>query len=264
MSDVELTLIIIAGVFGLVIGSFLNVVIHRVPPGHSVVRPPSHCPKCEKQIRARDNVPVISWLVLRGKCRHCGNPISARYPLVELATGALFALTAWHFGASWALPGYLYLAAIAVALTLIDLEHQRLPNAIVLPAYPIALGLLAVASAGSGEWSALLRAAIAGAVLYSVYFILMFIYPRGMGFGDVKLAGVLGMYLGWIGWGPVVVGAFAAFLVGGVIAIALLLTRRARVGSGIPFGPYMLLGALIGIGWGAPLWDSYLNFAGLV
>ena len=263
MIDMDIAVIIIAGVFGVIIGSFLNVVIHRVPEGGSVVSPPSQCPNCGQRIQMRDNVPVLSWLVLRGKCRHCATPISVRYPLVELGTGGLFALTAWHFGTTWALVAYLYLAAIAVALALIDLEHSRLPNAIVLPSYLVALGLLTLASWGAGDWSALLRAVLGGAVLYVIYFLLVIIYPRGMGFGDVKLAGVLGLYLGWLGWWPVVIGAFSAFLIGGLVSIVLLILKRASIGSGIPFGPYMLLGALIGIGWGTSLWDAYLQMGNL-
>src|SRR5450830_2175470 len=153
-------------VVGLLIGSFLNVVVWRVPRGESIVTPPSACPRCGHPIRARDNVPVLSWLLLRGRCRDCGEPISRRYPLVEAATGAAFGLTAWHFGVSWALPAYLFLAGISVALALIDLDTKRLPNAIVLPSYPVAILLLAFASwnpGGGSDWSALWRALIGGA-----------------------------------------------------------------------------------------------------
>src|SRR3954466_8810346 len=132
----------LVGLLGLVIGSFLNVVIWRVPRGQSVVRPPSHCPGGAAPIAPRDNIPVVSWLVLRGRCRHCGNPISKRYPAVELATGALCAdLAAW-FGPSAELPAYLYLAAVVVALTLIDPDLQRLPDALTLPSDPVGLVLL--------------------------------------------------------------------------------------------------------------------------
>ena len=134
--------VVFSAVLGLAIGSFLNVVIWRVPRHESIVSPPSHCPGCDVPIAPRDNVPVLSWLVLRGRCRHCRNPISARYPLVELATGVLFALMVWRFGLAWELPAYLYLAAIAVALALIDIDVHRLPNAIVLPSYPVMAVLL--------------------------------------------------------------------------------------------------------------------------
>ena len=250
------------GLLGLLIGSFLNVVVWRVPRGESIVSPSSACPRCGHQIRARDNVPVVSWLLLRGQCRDCGEPISRRYPLVEAATGALFGLTTWHFGLSSALPAYLFLAAISIALALIDLDTKRLPNAIVLPSYPVAIALLALASwnpGGASDWPALWRALLGGAGLYAVYFVLMVVYPAGMGFGDVKLAGVLGLFLGWVGWGALVVGWFAAFLLGGLFAIGLLVAGRANRKTGIPFGPWLLLGAAVGIVCGQPIAAWYLG-----
>ncbi|GEA88805.1 peptidase A24 [Cellulomonas cellasea DSM 20118] len=257
-----LPLVLVAALFGAAIGSFLNVVVWRVPRRESVVHPPSACPACGHEIRPRDNVPVVSWLLLRGRCRDCAAPISARYPLVEAGTAVLFALTAAWLGPSWALPAFLYLAAVAVALALIDLDTHRLPNAIVLPSYPVAAVLLALASAnpgGASDWPALLRAAIGCAVLYAVYFLLVLVYPAGMGFGDVKLAGVLGLYLGWVGWGALVVGWFAAFVLGGVFGVALLLSGRAGRKTGIPFGPWMLVGAAVGLLAGEPLLDAYLD-----
>ncbi|MGV8967948.1 MAG: prepilin peptidase [Cellulomonas sp.] len=251
-------------ILGLTIGSFLNVVVWRLPRGESVVRPPSACPTCGSAIRRRDNVPVLSWLVLRGRCRDCRGPISARYPLVEALTGALFAFVALRFGTgsseqAWLIPAYLYLAAIAVALALIDLDTHRLPNVIVLPAIVVAPVLLAGATAGTGDWHALLRAVIGGGVLFAAYFAMVVAYPAGMGFGDVKLAAVLGMYLGYLGWGAFAIGAFAAFLFGGIFSIGLLVSRRAGRNTGIPFGPWMLLGAAFGIGWGQQVWDGYLG-----
>ena len=263
----QLAVILIVGVLGLAVGSFLNVVVWRVPRGESVVHPPSACPTCGSAIRARDNVPVLSWLALRGRCRDCRERISARYPLVEAATGVLFVALAVRFGLDGpivaALPAFLFLGAIAVALALIDLDTHRLPNAIVLPAYPVALALLGAATAFTSDWSALLRSLIGGAALFAFYFILAVAVPRGMGFGDVKLAGVLGLYLGWLGWGSLVVGGFAAFVLGGVFSIVLLALRRAGRGSGIPFGPWMLAGAGIGIFFGEPLAEGYLALIGL-
>ena len=247
---------------GLAVGSFLNVVIWRVPRRESIVAPPSACPVCGHSIRPRDNVPVLSWLVLRARCRDCNAPISRRYPLVEAGTGLIFVLVAWQFGLTWDLPAFLYLAAIAVALAMIDLDVHRLPDVIVLPAYGVGLVLLALASAdpgGTADWGALVRALIGGAGLFAMYFLLALVYPAGMGFGDVKLAGVLGLYLAWIGWGALAVGAFSAFLVGGVFSIALLAARLATRKSGIPFGPWMLAGAAIGIAAGEPIWSAYLG-----
>jgi leader peptidase (prepilin peptidase) / N-methyltransferase len=247
---------------GLAVGSFLNVVVWRVPRGESVVHPPSACPGCGRRIRARDNVPVLSWLLLRGRCRDCGTRIAVRYPLVEVGTTVLFGLAALHVPA-WAVPAYAYLAAIGVALALIDLDTHRLPNAIVLPSYPVLAALLALASWGEGDGGALVRAVVGGCGLWVAYFLLCLAYPRGMGFGDVKLAGLLGAALAWLGWGPFAVGAFGAFLLGGLFSVVLLLTGRASRGSGIPFGPWMVLGAGAGIAVGTPLWDAYLSLLGV-
>jgi leader peptidase (prepilin peptidase)/N-methyltransferase len=256
-------LVALAFVLGLIIGSFLNVVIWRVPRGESIAHPPSHCPVCEEPIAPRDNVPLLSWLLLRGRCRHCRQPISARYPAVELLTGLLFAAVAARFGLTAALPAFLYLAAISVALALIDLDTKRLPNAIVLPSYAVAAALLTAAAAASGEWGSLLRAAAGMAALYAFYFVLVLIYPKGMGFGDVKLAGVLGAYLGWLGWGPLVVGLFLGFFAGGVVGIGLLATKRAGRKSQVPYGPFMLFGALVSVFWGAAIARWYVGTTGL-
>ncbi|WP_428830342.1 prepilin peptidase [Cellulomonas endometrii] len=257
--------LVLSTVTGIAVGSFLNVVVWRVPRGESVVRPASACPRCGHPIRGRDNVPVLSWLLLRGRCRDCGEPIAVRYPLVEAATGILFAAAAWWCWTQdqpWFLPALAYLAAVSVALALIDLDVHRLPDVIVLPSYPVAAVLLALASWNPGQvadWGALGRAFLAGAALLVFYLVVLVVYPKGMGLGDVKLAGVLGMYLGWVGWGAVLVGWFATFLLGGLFAVSLLVSGRAQKGSGIPFGPWMLLGASVGICLGEPLWDAYLG-----
>lgn len=252
-------LVVACGLVGLLIGSFLNVVVWRVPRGESVLHPRSACPSCSTPIRSRDNVPVLSWLVLRGRCRDCSEPISRRYPLVEAVTGILFAVTAWHFGASWALPAFLYLVAIGVALALIDLDVYRLPDKIVLPSYAVCAGLLLVAAAGTGDWAALLRAAVGGVALYAFYFVLMLVKSKAMGFGDVKLAGILGLYLGWLGWGPLLVGAFLGFLLGGLVGGGLMAVRLASRKSRIPFGPFMIVGAYIAVLVGTQISDLYVN-----
>ncbi len=254
-------LVLVCALGGLLIGSFLNVVIWRVPRGESVVSPPSACPACGRAIRPRDNVPVLSWLILRGRCRDCSARISWRYPVVELATGAVFAILAVRFGADAVLPAFLYLGAIGVALTLIDLDVKRLPNAIVLPSYGVAIVLLAGAAVLEGQLADLVRAGLGMAALFGLYFVLALIYPAGMGFGDVKLAGVLGIYLGWLGWAEVVTGGFLGFLFGGVVGGALMALRRAGRRSQIPFGPFMLAGAFVAIVWARPLADLYLDHA---
>lgn len=256
-------LLLPAALIGLSVGSFLNVVVHRVPRGLSVVRPASACPACGAAIRRRDNVPLVSWLVLRGRCRDCGAPISVRYPAVEALTALLFVGVLVRLAVVedrlWAVPAFLYLASIGVALALIDLQTHRLPNAIVLPSYAVLAVLLALASWGSGDWSALVRAVVGGVVLWLLYFLLLLVKPEGMGFGDVKLAGLVGACLAWLGWGTLAVGAFGAFLVGGFVAVGLLVAGRARRGTAIPFGPWMVVGAAIGFAAGEPLWAWYLD-----
>jgi leader peptidase (prepilin peptidase)/N-methyltransferase len=254
-------LLAVVGVLGLLVGSFLNVVIWRVPRGESVVRPRSACPGCGEPIAPRDNVPVLSWLALRGRCRDCGAVISARYPVVELATAAVFVVLAARIGAHAALPAYLYLGAIGVALAVIDIDHKRLPDALTLPSYAVGIVLLALAGlVHAGPWP-LVRGLIGMAALFAFYLVLVLIYPAGMGLGDVKLSGVLGLYLGFVGFGALVVGAFAAFLIGGVVGIGLLLAGAGRKAK-IPFGPYMLAGALVGILAGQPIWHAYLHGLG--
>ncbi|MCW2667451.1 MAG: peptidase domain protein [Frankiales bacterium] len=256
-----LTLAAAAGVLGLLIGSFLNVVVARVPVGASVVHPPSRCPSCSAPVRPRDNVPVLSWLLLRARCRQCAAPISARYPLVELGTAVLFAVLALRLGPDAALPAFLYVAAVGLALALIDLDVKRLPDVLTLPSYPVVAALLGLAALAGSDSGDLLRALLGGAVLFAAYFALCLLHPGGMGFGDVKLAGVLGMVTGWLGWGPWCVGFFAAFLLGGAVGIAVLLTGRGTRKTAIPFGPFMLVGALLAVLVGETLADAYLDLA---
>jgi leader peptidase (prepilin peptidase)/N-methyltransferase len=264
----------IAGIVGLLIGSFLNVVIYRVPLKRSIVNPPSACPACGHRLAWFENVPVFAWIGLRGRCRNCGSRISIRYPIVELGTGLFFAGTAWALlsrssdgvvgAASFvALIAFLYLAAISVALAAIDLETQTLPNAIVLPAYLIMIAVLGASSLISGDLAALLRGGIGLFGLFAAYYLMALVYRGGMGFGDVKLAGVLGFAMAWLGWGVFAVGAFAPFILGGIFAIILVLSTKAGRKTRVPFGPWMLLGAWVGIFFGLDIAASYLNFVGL-
>jgi leader peptidase (prepilin peptidase)/N-methyltransferase len=251
-------LLVIGCVLGLAVGSFLNVVIHRLPREESL-RPGSRCPHCRAAIKPWHNVPVVSWLVLRGRCADCRQRISLRYPLVEAATAVLFGAVTARFGLTAALPAYLYLAAITVALTMIDFDVRRLPDRIVLPSYVVGAVLLTPAVIADGDWWAGVRGLIAMAALWAFYFALAFVYPGGMGFGDVKLAGLLGLYLGWLGWSSVLLGAFAGFLLGGLAGAALLLTRRAGLKSAIPFGPAMLGGAMLAVLAAGPLTHWYAS-----
>ena len=251
------------GLLGALVGSFLNVVIWRVPRGESVVHPASTCPTCGHRIRRSDLVPVLSWFLLGGRCRACRTPITARYPLVELLTAAVLATVSLRLGLVPELPAFLYLGAISVALTLIDLDVKRLPDAIVLPSYPVGLVLLGAAAASTGQWGSLLRAVLGMTALFTVYLTLALISPAGMGLGDVKLAGVLGLYLAWLGWSELLVGGFLAFLLGGVVGGGLMLAGRAGRKSAIPFGPFMLTAALIAVLAGDVIAASYLATTGL-
>jgi len=267
----------LAAVLGLAVGSFLNVVVHRVPAGASVVAPASSCPACGHSIRRRDNVPVLSWLLLGARCRDCGVPISARYPLVEALTCAAFVVVAVRFApqpgsttvaellaAVCVLLAFGYLAAASIALGAIDLDTMRLPNAITYPSAIVMVVLLGAAALLGGEPGALLRATVGALVLGGGYLVLALAVPGGMGLGDVKLAVVLGFALAYLGWGPLAVGASAAFLLGGTFAVGLLAVRGGGRRSGIPFGPWMLLGAWIGVLVGADLWHAYLHVLGVV
>jgi leader peptidase (prepilin peptidase)/N-methyltransferase len=252
----EFPLFGIVAILGLAIGSFLNVVIHRVPRDESLIHPGSHCPQCGNPVRNRHNIPVLGWLMLRGRCADCGTRISARYPLVEAGTAALFVAVAARFGWSWELPAYLYLAAVAIALAMIDLDVMRLPNKIVLPSYAVAGALLVPVSLAAGDPADLLRGLLAAGALYLLYRVLAI---WGMGGGDVKLAPLLGFYLGWLGWGAVAVGALAGFLLGGIVGGALIALKLASRKSRIPFGPYMLAGAFLAVFAAAPLTGWYMN-----
>ena len=249
----------IAGLFGLAFGSFMNVVVYRVPLGRSVVNPPSACPACDSPIRPRDNLPVVSWILLRGKCRDCREPISARYPIVEALTGLLFVVTVLIIGVVWVLPAYLWFDGVTMVLILTDLDHKRIPNRILYPGTVVGLVLLAggaLLDGGAGDFG---RGALGGVFYFSGLFVLALIARGGFGFGDVKLAFMLGLFLGFRGWEHLLVGIFLAFFIGGVIAIALLLTRKKGRKDAVPFGPSLVLGAWIGIAYGLEIAEWYLR-----
>jgi leader peptidase (prepilin peptidase)/N-methyltransferase len=250
---------IVVGLFGLVIGSFLNVVIHRVPFRQSVVWPRSRCPYCGADIPARDNVPVVSYLILRGRlrgrCRHCKASISRRYPLIEALTGLLFGLAAYEFGPSLELVSALVLIAALVALAVIDLEHRLLPNVIVGPVAIIGFAL-SVAGDPSRWWVYLVSAVGVAAGLFA----LALAYPGGMGMGDVKMGGMLGAFLGPYAALAVFLGALLGALVGG----ALILAGRIRRRSALPFGAFLALAGVFMLFSGPEFWGSYLRLTGRV
>jgi leader peptidase (prepilin peptidase)/N-methyltransferase len=250
------------GILGVVIGSFLTVLTTRLTQGKSLV-PRSRCPRCESQIRWFDNIPVVSFAILRGRCRDCRAPIAWTYPALELGTGLLFALVAAVIGPRPDLPAYLWLAGVGMAVSVIDARERRIPSVIVLPSYGVVAVLLALASGITGDWTALVRAAIGGAGLFAAYFAIAALVPKGMGMGDVKLAGLLGMGLAYLGWGPFAVGSLAAFAVGAAVGVGVMLARHGGRKTAIPFGPWMCVGAALGIAIGAPVWKAYLGLMGM-
>lgn len=238
--------------FGLLIGSFLTVVAHRVPRGESVVGGRSHCPGCGAQIAAYDNIPVFSWLLLRGRARCCEAPISPRYPLTELGTGLLYVATVfvlWDDPAQIALG--LAFVTMLVAITLTDLEQRTIPNKILLVGSIVGLAIAAVADTGSLPERAIAVAA-AGGLLFAV----ALAYPRGMGMGDVKLAAVMGLYLGR-SVGPALLIGFAA---GALFGLALIARHGAAARKqAVPFGPFLALGGVVGLLAGDEMVDWYLS-----
>nr|WP_246323933.1 A24 family peptidase [Petropleomorpha daqingensis] len=249
-------LLVLVGALGLAIGSFLDVVIHRVPAGLSVVSPASHCPDCGTPILARHDVPVAGWLLLRGRSACCDRSIAARYHLVEALTGALFVLVTWRalqLDQAAAVPALLTFTALGVALSGIDLDVRRLPDVLVLPAYPLLLALFAAAAGVSGDWASLGRAVLGAAVLFGCYLALALIHPAGMGFGDVKFSGLIGLVLGWFSWSTLVVGAFAAFILGALVGLVVMAVSPLGRKAEVPFGPFMVAGALLALWVTEPL-----------
>lgn len=249
----------VSGLYGLIIGSFLNVVIHRVPRDQSVNRPRSRCPECGSAIRWFDNIPLVSWALLRGRCRSCATPISVRYPFVELATGAAFVLVALAIGARWALPAFLVFTAVLIALSGIDIDTRKIPNKVLYPAGAVGAALLIAGSILDSEPSRLIWAAAGGALGFAILFVIWFIAPGGMGYGDVRLSGYIGMHLGYVGMGEVALGLFAGFLLGAVVGLGLMVLGGRSRKSAIPFGPFLAAGALVAIAFGGPILDAYLG-----
>lgn len=235
----------LVALLGSVFGSFANVAIHRVPLGRPVIRPRSACPSCGTALSGIENVPVLSWLVLRGRCRHCQARISVRYPLVELATAAVWVLLAMRIGWRPELPAYLMFGTTLVILTAIDFAHHRLPNKVLSWASLVGLALFALAMLLHWDLRPFLRG-IGGMFLYGVPMIVIGIVGGGnMGWGDVKFAPYLGFHLGWLRVAYVPLGAFMGFLFGAVVGVLLVVLHSAGRKTQIAFGPYMALGALV-------------------
>jgi leader peptidase (prepilin peptidase)/N-methyltransferase len=248
--------IMLAAVGGLCLGSFLNVVAHRLPAGASLLTPPSACPGCGVAIRPYDNVPVLSWLMLGGRCRSCETTISPRYPLTEAVTGGLFAAVVIAHGASPSVWLDLIFVAALVAITRIDLEHRIIPNRILAP-----LAAAAVVLTASFEPHRLPERLIAAVAAGGILFFIVLVYPRGMGMGDAKLLAVMGLVLGR----SVAPALLVALIAGTVVGVVVMAQRGVAQGrrTTIPFGPFLALGGLVGLFAGPALVNAYLHGAGL-
>jgi len=254
--DAASFLILSAGVVGLIFGSFANVCVHRIPLHISVVFPGSRCPACGHAIAWYDNIPLLSWAMLGGKCRYCKSAISIRYPLLELLMGLSWAALAWHFGFTPVLLQALLLVSLLWVLTLIDLETGLLPNVLTFPGMAIGLGF--------AYWFGYFQDAVIGAILgYGVFWLVARLFlvvtgREGMGYGDFKLLAMLGAFMGWQAL-PFIV--FASSFVGAVAGTVLLLVARKEMRTEIPFGPYLAAAGMIWFLWGAEILQWY---AGLI
>ncbi len=249
---------------GLVLGSFLNVCIHRIPRGESIVAPPSHCPRCGKRIRSYDNIPVLSYLLLHGRCRFCRGLISPRYLVVELITGALFVAAYAKFGVSWLTPKALVLVCLLVLMALIDLEHQVIPFKLSIPG--LVLGLAGGLLPSQSLTDAFLGAALGAAFVLFAWmlwrYVLAGIFRRfgvhqreGIGGGDLPFAAMIGSFLGLKSMG---VALFAAVVAGVIVGLVMRAMGRAKSGQPVPFGPFLAIGALVGLFFGPVIFNWYI------
>ena len=282
LASTPLAFVLCATLFGLLVGSFLNVVIHRLPrmmeldwqrqaretlglpedekrQTYNLVLPNSQCPHCSHEIKPWENIPLVSWLALGGKCSSCKAPISKRYPLVELACGLLSAFIAWHYGFGWQAGAMLLLTWGLLAMSMIDIDHQLLPDALVLPL--LWLGLIVnhfglFTNLGDALWGAV----FGYLSLWSVYWLFKLVTGKeGMGYGDFKLLAMLGA---WGGWQVLPLTILLSSLVGAVLGVIMLRLRNAETSTPIPFGPYLAIAGWIALLWGDQITATYLQFAG--
>ncbi len=254
-------------ILGLVLGSFLNVCIWRIPRGESVVTPPSHCPKCGRRIRGYDNIPVLSYIILGGRCRDCGRRISLRYPVVEALVGLLFVASYLRFGLDWTLLRALVFVCLLVVMAFIDLDHQIIPFQISVPGVILGLGgsflpgseiTIAEALLGAGMGAAFVFFAIAlwRYVLAGVFRRFGIDQKEGMGFGDLPLAAMIGAF---VGWRSLLVALFCAVLSGIVAGLVQRARGKATKGQPMPFGPFLALGGVVGLFFGSDLFSLYIS-----
>jgi leader peptidase (prepilin peptidase)/N-methyltransferase len=252
----ELVHAILAAVVGVCVGSFLNVCIYRLPRGQSLASPPSRCPHCERPLRWYHNIPIVSWVALRGRCAHCQAPISIQYPVIELVTALVWLLIVWMTPVGWLLASRLVLATALIVLFMIDLEHQLLPNVITLPGIVVGLAFSVVAPPGPA--AALLGALLGGGVLYAIaaaYYLLR--KEEGMGMGDVKMLAMVGAFLGWR---AVLLTLVLSSFAGAVIGVVMMGLQKGSMRYALPFGTFLAVGALLAMLFGEQFIAWYLGF----
>lgn len=245
-----------AFVLGTLVGSFLNVCIYRIPANKSIVSPPSSCPECNTSIRFYQNIPILSWLFLGGRCASCRVRISLRYPLIETLTGGLFVLTLWYFGFSWATPVYWLFVSALVVITFIDLDHQIIPDVISLPG--IMVGFVCSFAIPWLPWlDSFFGILLGGGLLLTIAWGYQLLAKReGMGGGDIKLLAMIGAFLGWKAVFPII---FLASLAGTLVGVPLMLLQKSDGRLAIPFGPFLAMGAMVYLFWGPLLLNWYLS-----
>jgi leader peptidase (prepilin peptidase)/N-methyltransferase len=252
----ELVHAILAAVVGVCVGSFLNVCIYRLPRGQSLASPPSRCPHCERPLRWYHNIPIVSWVALRGRCAHCQAPISIQYPVIELVTALVWLLIVWMTPVGWLLASRLVLATALIVLFMIDLEHQLLPNVITLPGIVVGLAFSVVAPPRPAD--ALLGALLGGGVLYAIaaaYYLLR--KEEGMGMGDVKMLAMVGAFLGWR---AVLLTLVLSSFGGAVIGVVMMGLQKGSMRYALPFGTFLAVGALLAMLFGEQFIAWYLGF----
>jgi leader peptidase (prepilin peptidase)/N-methyltransferase len=254
----EILLIVLFGLLGLAVGSFLNVCIDRLPENKSIVLPPSHCEACQHKLAAKDLIPLFSYLRLRGRCRYCQAPIPRRVFWVELATALTFALLCWHYGLSAGLGVMIFYACLFIIVFVIDLEHGLILNKVVYPGMVVAL-LLALYSWPWLNESMAMRvayAALGGGIAFALFLLIAIVSRGGMGWGDVKLAALIGLATGFpLVFLAIIMGA----ILGGIVAVALMAAKKRSRRETIPFGPFLALAAMVTLLWGSNMLNWYLG-----
>jgi leader peptidase (prepilin peptidase)/N-methyltransferase len=255
---VEILLIILFAILGLAVGSFLNVCIDRLPQNKSIAFPPSHCEACQHKLAAKDLIPVFSYLRLRGRCRYCQASVPRRLFWVELATGVVFALLAWHYGLSPALGIMAFYACLFIVIFVVDLEQGLILNKVVYPGMVVALLLALLPRPWLTQWivTGIANAAIGGAIGFALFLLIAIVSRGGMGWGDVKLAALIGLATGFpLVFFSVIMGA----ILGGIVAVALVISKKRKRRQTIPFGPFLAVAAMITLLWGSNIMSWYLG-----